>query len=123
MIIECILLSASLCRATHDKPVMALALSQTAALVADGITTREQVRLGYTETDPLTRAVLGSRPTWARMAPLGAVQCLLETWLAERMRTSTHRWIRRLWWLPQSVGIGGNIWGVETNLRKARALP
>jgi hypothetical protein len=123
MIIECILLSASLCRATHDKPVMALALAQSAALVADGITTREQVRLGYTETDPLARAVLGSRPTWARMAPLGALQCLLETWLAERMRTSPHRWIRRLWWLPQSVGIAGNIGGVKTNLRKARALP
>ena len=86
MLIECILLSASLCRATHDKPVMTLALSQSAALVADGITTRNRVDLGYTERDPLTRAVLGSRPTWARMAPLGVLQCLLETWLAERMR-------------------------------------
>ena len=123
MLIECILLSASLCRATHDKPVMVLGLSQAAVLVEDGITTREQVRLGYTEVDPLTKAVLGSRPTWARMAPLGALQCLLETWLAERMRASPNRWIRRLWWLPQSVGIGGNIWGVETNTRNARALP
>jgi hypothetical protein len=123
MIIECILLSASLCRAAHDKPVMALAVSQSAVLVADGITTREQIRLGFTETDPLTKAFLGSRPTWARMAPLGALQCLLETWLAERMRTSTHKWVRRLWWLPQSVGIGGNIWGAETNTRNARALP
>lgn len=123
MLIECILLSASLCRATHDKPVMALALWQSAALVADGITTRQRVSLGYTEFDPVTRAILGSRPTWARMAPLGAVQCLLETWLAERMRTSTHKWIRRFWWLPQSVGIGGNIWGVEANTRNVRALP
>ena len=44
MIIECILLSASLCRATHDKPVLALALTQSAALVADGITTRQRVQ-------------------------------------------------------------------------------
>lgn len=123
MIIECILLSASLCRAAHDKPVMALVLSQSAALVADGITTRERVRLGYTELDPVTKVFLGSRPTWVRMAPLGALQCLLETWLAERMRTSRSRWVRRLWWLPQSVGIGGNIWGVETNTRNVRALP
>lgn len=123
MIIECILLSASLCHATRDKPVMALALSQSAALVADGVTTRERVRLGYKELDPVTRVFLGSKPTWARMAPLGAVQCLLETWLAERMRTSTHKWIRRLWWLPQSAGIGGNIWGVETNTSGLRAAP
>jgi hypothetical protein len=123
VLIECILLSASLCRAAHDKPVMALAFSQSAVLVADGITTRQRVQLGYTELDPVTRVFLGSRPSWARMAPLGALQCLLETWLAERMRTSTHKWIRRLWWLPQSVGIAGNTWGVETNTRSARALP
>jgi hypothetical protein len=123
MLIECILLSSSLCRATRDKPVMELGLSQAAVLVADGVTTREQVRLGYTEADPLARSILGSRPTWARMAPLGALQCLLETYLAERMRRSPHRWIRGLWWLPQSVGIGGNIWGVETNTRNARASP
>jgi hypothetical protein len=123
MIIECILLSASLCRATHDKPVMTLALAQSAALVADGITTRERVRLGYTEFDPVTKIFLGSRPTWARMAPLGVVQCLLETWLAERMRTSTHKWVRRFWWLPQSVGIGGNIGGVQSNSTGLRAVP
>ena len=123
MIMECILLSASLCRATHDKPVMTLALSQSTALLADGVTTRERVRLGYTKFDPVTKIFLGSRPTWARMAPLGVVQCLLETWLAERMRTSTHKWIRRFWWLPQSVGIGGNIWGVQSNSTRPRAVP
>ena len=63
MIIECILLSVSLCRATHDKPVIALGLAQSAALVADGITTRERVHLGYTEFDPVTKIFLGSRPT------------------------------------------------------------
>jgi hypothetical protein len=123
MLIECILLSASLCRAVHDKSVLALALTQSAALVADGITTRNQVNLGFTERDPVTRAVLGSRPTWARMAPLGALQCLFETWLAERMHTSMHKWIRRLWWLPQSVGIAGSVWGVEANSSYPRALP
>ena len=123
MIIECILLSVSLCRATHDKPVLALGLAQSAALVADCVTNRQRVQLGYTEFDPVTKIFLGSRPTWGRMAPLGAVQCLLETWLAERMRTSTHKWIRRFWWVPQSVGISGNIWGVGANSTNVRALP
>lgn len=89
MIIECILLSASLCRATHDKPVMVLGLSQSAVLVADGITTRERVRLGYTEFDPLARAVLGNRPTWARMAPMGVVQSLPRD-MARRAHAHVH---------------------------------
>jgi len=123
MFIECILLSASLCHARSDKPVMALTLTQSAALVADGTTTRQRVGLGYTESDPFTRIFLGARPTWARMAPLGAVQCILETWLAERMHTSKHKWIRSLWWAPQSVGIVGNIAGVTANSGNLRTFP
>lgn len=123
MLIECILVSASLCHAVHDRPVMALTAAQSAVLVADGYTTRQRVRLGYTETDPLARMFLGGRPTWAGMAPLGAVQCLLETWLAERMHTSRNRWVRRMWWLPQSVGISGNIWGIRTNSVTPGAVP
>jgi hypothetical protein len=121
MLIECILLSASLCRAIHDKPVLALGMAQSAALVADGVTTTERVRQGYTETDSVTKLFLGSRPKWAGMAPLGAAQCLLETWLAERMRSSSHKWIRRFWWVPQSVGIGGNTWGAQANAREVTA--
>jgi hypothetical protein len=123
MIIECILLSVSLCRAVHDKPVVALGLSQSAVLVADGVTTRDRVGLGYTETDPVTRLFLGRRPTWGAMAPLGTLQSILEMWLAERMRTSRNKWMRRLWWVPQSVGITGNAWGVQQNSRNLRTGP
>lgn len=71
MLIECILLSTSLCHAVHDKPVLALGLMQSAGLLADGITTQQRVRQGYTETDPVTRLFLGSKPEWGAMAPLG----------------------------------------------------
>jgi hypothetical protein len=123
MLIECILLSASLCHALRDKPVLTLGVAQSAALVTDGITTRERVQQGYTETDPVTRLVLGPKPSWGAMAPLGAAQCLLETWLAERMRTSRYKWVRRIWWVPQSVGISGNVWGARENIGNARARP
>jgi hypothetical protein len=43
------------------------------------------------------------------MAPLGAVQVVAGMWLAERMAKSQHVWLRRLWWLPQTIGIAGNI--------------
>lgn len=123
MFIECILLSASLCHALRDKPVLALGVAQSAALVTDGITTEQRVHRGYTETDPVTKLVLGARPTWGGMAPLGAAQCLLETWLAERMRMSRYKWVRRLWWVPQSVGISGNTWGARENISNARTKP
>ena len=123
MLIECILLSATLCHAVRDKPVLALGVAQSAALLADGITTQQRVQQGYTETDPVTRLFLGAKPNWGGMAPLGAAQCLLETWVAERMHTSRHKWVRRFWWVPQSVGIGGNIWGAGATVRGGWAGP
>jgi hypothetical protein len=49
-----------------------LALLQTGAVVADALTTRRFVAYGYVEKDPLTRPLIGTRPTYARMIPLGA---------------------------------------------------
>jgi hypothetical protein len=105
---KCILFQEGLCRAAKNKPILALAAMQIAALVSDGITTRQFLRRGYTEVDPLTRILIGRKPTWGRMAPLGAVQVAAGMWLAERMATSQHVWVRRFWWLPQVMGIAGN---------------
>jgi hypothetical protein len=38
------------------------------------------------------------------MIPAGAAQVIAETWLAERMKTSSHRWERKLWWVPLVAG-------------------
>jgi hypothetical protein len=81
---------------------------QTAALVSDGVSTRQFLRRGYVEIDPVARIFIGRKPTWARMAPLGAVQVVAGMWLAEQMASSRHDWVRRLWWLPQVIGIAGN---------------
>jgi hypothetical protein len=105
---KCILLPESFCRATRNKPILALTTMQTAALVSDGVTTRQFLRRGYVEIDPVARILIGRKPTWARMAPLGAVQVVAGMWLAEQMASSRHDWVRRLWWLPQVIGIAGN---------------
>jgi hypothetical protein len=113
---RCILFNEGLCRAIHDKREIGLAAIKTAALVADGVTTRQYLSRGYVEVDPLTKIFLGSKPTWGRMAPLGAVQVIAGMWIAERMATSRHRWIRRFWWLPQVVGIAGNTLATANNV-------
>lgn len=115
---RCILLSMSLCGAVHDRSTLALASAQTAAVLADGITTRQSVRRGNVEIDPLTRVFIGRRPTWSRMLPLGMVQVVAETWISQRMKDSKHNWLRRCWWLPLVVGIAANSAGTIDNLTR-----
>ena len=103
MLIECVLLSASLCHAVKDKPVMALTAGQVASSVADGITTRRNFSRGYVEVQ--SAWLLGRRPSGLRMAATWAPEIIFETWLGERMRRS-HTWLRHVWWLPQSLYIG-----------------
>lgn len=106
---RCVLFEKTLCGALRNRRIVMLGAAQTGALIADGVTTRQYLHRGYVEVDPLTRAFLGRTPTWSRMAPLGAVQVVAGMWLAERMSKSEHLWVRRLWWLPQTVGFGGNV--------------
>jgi hypothetical protein len=116
---KCLLLVEGLCQAVKKKPILALTTIQAAALVSDGVTTRQFLRRGYTEVDPVARILIGSKPTWSRMAPLGAAQVIAGMWLAERMATSSHTWVRRFWWLPQIMGIAGNLAATGHNI----ALP
>jgi len=113
----CFLVVPGLCAAAKNKPIVAVAAIQTAVLIADGVTTRQYLTRGYVEVDPFTRVLLGRKPTWARMAPLGTLQVFAGMWLAERMETSRHGWIRRLWWLPQVVGIAANTSATANNVR------
>lgn len=106
---RCVLFEENLCGALKNRPVTFLGAIQTGALISDGVTTRQYLHRGYVEIDPLTRILLGRTPTWGRMVPLGAVQVVAGMWLAERMSKSQHVWVRRLWWLPQTIGIAGNI--------------
>ena len=116
---ECALFPESFCRIAKNRPMFALAAAQTAALVSDGVTTRQFLRRGYVEVDPIARVLIGRKPTWGRMAPLGAVQVFAGAWLGERMATSRHVWVRRFWWLPQIGAIAANTAATAHNI----ALP
>src|SRR5579864_9833268 len=95
-----------------DKAESILALTQGFFLVSDGIITRASVQSGgVEEINPAVRALTGPYPTWNRMAPLGAVQEIVGIWLGTEMKRSRNRFFRRTWWIPQAVGIGGNLSG------------
>jgi hypothetical protein len=113
---KCILLSGSLCAAVRDRSILALTAAQTALSISDGVTTMEFVKHGYVEVDPISRTLLGQRPSWNRMAPIGAIQIIGSMWLAGRMKASSHGWIRHTWWVPQLLQIGASAFGTANNL-------
>jgi hypothetical protein len=82
----CLLASHALVPAHHElltRPAI-LAGLQAGAVLADAITTRNNVVRGYVEGDPLTRPLIGVRPTYASMFPLGAAEVGLAYLLARK---------------------------------------
>lgn len=67
----------------------------------------------YHELDPLLRPFAHSPALYPVMqiAPAGL------DWLALRLASSRHRWLRRLWWLPQTAAAAGFVWSGVHNLR------
>lgn len=108
-----ILLAALLC--TH--PVVTLGLAQGAAEAWDGYTTRRNIESGHYEADPISRAFIGRYPTWDTMIPAGTLQVVGTALLAERMRRSRNRFVRKLWFLPQAASIGVSLAMVRHNER------
>jgi hypothetical protein len=95
-----------------DKAESMLALTQGFLLISDGIVTRANGRRGNNpELDPASRFLLGPYPAWNRMAPLGALQEVVGIYLGTEMKHSRNRRLRKVWWIPQVVGIGGNLFG------------
>jgi hypothetical protein len=95
-----------------DKTESTLALTQGFFLISDGIVTHANGRRGSNpELDPASRFLLGPYPSWHRMAPLGALQEVVGIYLGTEMKRSRNRLLRKVWWLPQAAGIGGNLFG------------
>jgi len=95
-----------------DKTESILAVAQGFFLISDGIVTRSRVRNGDSyEGNPAVSFLTGRYPTWGRMAPLGAAQEVVGIWLGTEMKRSRNHFVRKIWWLPQAVGIGGNLSG------------
>lgn len=90
---------------------LALGLAQHGAAFFDARTTRDAMK-NHRELDPLLRPFAHSIALYPVMqiAPAGL------DWLAIRLATSRHRWLRRLWWLPQAAATAGFVWSGVHNL-------
>ena len=130
MIIECILISSSLCNAVaakpkhtdvlpkkehaivallKDKPVMALAALDLTAKTMDYRQTERDFMLGgFQEQNPIVRHMLGHP---AAMEAYGAAYAMGAAFLGHKMRTSRFSIVRKLWWLPQTYSIEQNVYG------------
>lgn len=88
-----------------------LILAQHSAALFDAYSTREAINHNR-EVDPLLRPFAHSEILYPVMqiGPVGL------DWLATRMATSRHRWLRRLWWVPQAAATVGFLWSGIQNL-------
>jgi len=95
-----------------------LTIAQHSAAAFDAWTTRRVVGngLGY-ERNPLLRPFAKSGALYAAIH----VGPLVNDWLARRLQRSQIAWVRKLWWLPQTVGAALHVWGGIHNLGVARA--
>jgi hypothetical protein len=130
MIIECILISSSLCNAVaakpkhtdvlpkkehaivsilKDKPVMALLAADLTAKTMDYRQTEQDFRMGgFQEQNPVVRHMLGHP---VAMEGYGAAYAMGAAFLGHKMRTSHNYVIGKLWWLPQTFSIEQNVYG------------
>ena len=123
MLIECILLSASLCHAVKDPPVVALAVTQSAIVVADAVTENEIEQIypvgAWRDDNPVGLRLVGPRPQLRSMIAWGAAEVVFTMYLGERIKRA-HSWIRYLWWAPQLIAIAGHSDGIRMNVLAIR---
>ena len=129
MLIECILISSSLCQTVKakpakaelpkrehavvamlkDKPVMALLAVDLTAKTMDYRQTEQDFMLGgFQEHNAILRPMLGHP---VAMEAYGAAYSIGAAFLAHKMRTSHIGIVRKLWWLPQVYSIEQNVYG------------
>jgi hypothetical protein len=90
-----------------------LAVAGHGAAAFDAYSTRLALAGGYgTEGNPLLRPFAHSSALYAATQVSPAVMDLL----GKRMMVSEHRWVRRMWWLPQAAGSGFSIAAGAHNL-------
>ena len=102
-------------RETHAQRVAwyTLAVTGHGAAAFDAYSTRLALSGGYgTEGNPLLRPFAHSSALYAATQVSPAVMDLL----GKRMMVSDHRWMRRMWWVPQVAGSGFSIGAGVHNL-------
>jgi hypothetical protein len=83
-----------------------LAVTGHGAAAFDAYSTRRALAGNYgTESNPLVRPFAHSGALYVATQASPA----LMDFLGKRMMVSEHRWVRRMWWLPQAAGSGFSI--------------
>jgi hypothetical protein len=97
---------------SRQRAWLLLGLAEHGAAFFDARTTRDAMT-HYRELDPLMRPFAHSAALYPVMqiAPAGL------DWLAIRLAASRHRWLRRIWWLPQTAAAAGFVWSGVHNFR------
>ena len=81
----------------------ALAFTGHGAAAFDAWSTRRAISGNYgTESNPLLRPFARSGALYAATQ----VSPALMDYLGQHMMVSQHRWVRKMWWLPQTAGTG-----------------
>jgi hypothetical protein len=91
---------------------LALMILEHSAAAFDAYSTREAISRGAKEEDPMMRPFAHSPAIYAAIQVGPA---LLDV-LARRMQRSQYNFVRRTWWVPQSVSTGGSIFSGVHNL-------
>jgi hypothetical protein len=94
---------------------IALAAAEHAAAAFDAYTTRYAISRGAVEQDPFMRPFANSSAIYAAIQ-VGPVVLDIA---ARRMQRSQNGFLRRTWWLPQSVSAGMFVFSGAHNLRVA----
>ena len=110
---HCMLLLLTLC--TASRPVRALFAVQATAGSVDWIQTRQFVDdPRWREGNPLARPFVHSDAT---LVPAAAAEVFGCAWIAEKMRHSRHKLLRRTWWVWQGMPVVLHVWAIEHNAR------
>ena len=115
------LLHAAMVRPVAEKPTVskrqretlyALMAAEHGAALFDAWSTRQALRQGGRELDPLVRPFAHS----AVLYPALQVAPLAADYLASKLIRSHHPVLRKLWWVPQTVTTAGSLYCGATNL-------
>jgi hypothetical protein len=92
----------------------ALSFSGSGAAAFDAWSTRRAISGGYgTEANPLLRPFAHSGAMYAATQ----VSPLVMDFVGKRMMVSQHKWLRNMWWLPQSAGTSFSLYAGVHNTR------
>jgi hypothetical protein len=93
-----------------------LVLAQHSAALFDAWSTRNSIQSGNGyERDPLMRPFANS----AAIYPMLQIMPAGFDFLSHRMMRSQNQFLRRTWWIPQTVAIAGSLWSGSRNVHVA----